>query len=105
MLEDLHTREKVTIIMVSHSMDDMARLATRLIVIADGKLKATGTPREIFSQEEMMRSIGLDVPDAAHLCSVLRQHGFDVPKDLYRSDELRDQILRLWSLGKEGPAC
>ena len=105
MLEDLHARENVTILMVSHSMDDMARLATRLIVMADGKVRASGTPREIFAQEEMMTSVGLDVPAAAHLCRALRQKGLDIPPDLYRENEIKDRILELWSLRKEGSAC
>ena len=75
MLEDLHTRENATILMVSHSMDDMARLATRLLVMAEGKVLADGTPREIFAQADMMRSAGLDVPAAAVLCSRLREKG------------------------------
>ena len=86
MLEELHARENVTILMVSHSMDDMARLATRLIVMS----------------EEMMTSIGLDVPDAARLCALLRSRGYDLPSDLYRPEELKEQILRLW---KGGSAC
>ena len=105
MLEDLHARENVTILMVSHSMDDMARLATRLIVMADGKVKAIGTPREIFCREEMMTSVGLDVPAAAHLCRALREKGLDIPPDLYRENEIRDRILELWSLRKEGSVC
>ena len=105
MLEDLHARGKVTIVMVSHSMDDMARLATRLIVMADGKVKASGSPREIFAQQEMMASCGLDVPAAAHLCHALREKGFNLPPDLYRESELKEQILRLWSLKKEGSKC
>ena len=105
MLEDLHKNEKVTILMVSHSMDDMARLATRLIVMAEGKIRAVGTPREIFSQDEMMTSVGLDVPAAAHLCRALIRKGLDIPADLYRQSELKEQILRLWSLRKEGAEC
>lgn len=113
MLEELHAREKVTIIMVSHSMDDMARLATRLIVMAEGKILATGSPREIFAQEEMMVSAGLGVPQAAALCRALRQKGFDLPADLYRPEELKEHILRLWKLqndsgspsGKGGSLC
>ena len=101
MLEDLHTREKVTILMVSHSMDDMARLASRLIVIADGKITATGTPGEIFSRQDMMSSIGLDVPAAAHLCSALRRRGIDIPAGLYRQDQLKEAILRLYSERRE----
>ena len=113
MLEELHAREKVTIVMVSHSMDDMARLATRLVVMAEGKILATGTPREIFAQEEMMVSAGLGVPQAATLCRALRQKGFGLPADLYRPEELKEHILRLWQSknkpgspsGKEGSSC
>ena len=102
MLEDLHQKEHTTILMVSHSMDDMARLATRLIVLSDGKVALTGTPREVFSQEEKMVSLGLDVPAAARLCRALREKGYDLPADLYRPEELREAILRLW---KEGSGC
>ena len=105
MLEDLHSREKTTIIMVSHSMDDMARLATRLIVMADGKVRASGPTREIFADEDMMTSVGLDIPAAAHLCHALRKKGLDLPRDLFREDELKEAILRLWSLRKEGSVC
>ena len=108
MLEELHARENVTVVMVSHSMDDMARLATRLIVMADGKGLASGTPREIFSRSDMMVSAGLDVPAAARLCRALREKGVDLPPDLYRMDELKDHLLRLWrsnGAGKEGSPC
>ena len=102
LLEELHARENTTILMVSHSMDDMARLASRLIVMSGGKIVAEGTPREIFARESMMTSIGLDVPDAARLCALLRSKGYDLPADLYRPEELKEQLLRLW---KEGSAC
>ena len=101
MLEELHRRENTTIVMVSHSMDDMARLATRLIVMSEGKIVATGTPREIFVQQEMMTSIGLDVPQAALLCHRLREKGYDLPADLYRPEELQEHLLRLWKETKQ----
>ena len=112
MLEQLHVESHTTIVMVSHSMDDMARLATRLIVMAEGKVLATGTPREIFAQEEMMSSAGLGVPQVSSLCRALRAKGFDLPPDLYRPEELKEYILELWrnrkqsvSLRKEEPKC
>lgn len=112
MLEQLHAEQHTTIVMVSHSMDDMARLATRLIVMAEGKILATGTPREIFSQEKMMMSAGLGVPQVASLCSALRAKGFDLPPDLYRPEELKEHILQLWKnknkmnlSGKGGSPC
>jgi len=112
MLEQLHAEQHTTIVMVSHSMDDMARLATRLIVMAEGKVLATGTPREIFAQEKMMLSAGLGIPQVASLCCALRKKGFDLPPDLYRPEELKEHILRLWQnkrkevlSGKEESLC
>ena len=102
MLEELHARENVTMLMVSHSMDDMARLASRLIVMSEGRIVADGTPREIFARPDMMASIHLGVPDAAKLCAALRARGYGIPSDLYRPEELRDWLLRLW---KEGSPC
>ena len=100
MLQDLRDREHKTILMVSHSMEDMARLADRLLVFADGKLRADGTPREIFAQPELMTSIGLDVPEAAKLCAALRAAGYDLPEDLYKPEELKEYLLRLWKGAK-----
>ena len=96
MIQDLHREGGVTVIMVSHSMDDCARLATRLIVMSKGELIATDTPRNIFKQGDMMRSIGLGVPEAARLCELLRSKGLDLPDDLYTLEELHDHLLQLW---------
>ncbi len=96
MIQELHRQGGVTVVMVSHSMDDVARLATRLIVMSKGQVVATGTPREIFRQADMMASIGLGVPEAARLCAALRGRGLMLPEDLYTLEELRDHLLRLW---------
>lgn len=100
MVKELHARGGVTVIMVSHSMDDIARLATRLIVMNKGRLAADGTPRELFRQVEMMESVGLGVPQAAKLCAELRRRGIDLPGDLYTLEDVRTHLLRLW---KEAP--
>ena len=102
MVQELHARGGTTVIMVSHSMDDVARLATRLVVMSKGELVATGTPREIFRQSDMMESIGLGVPEAARLCALLRRRGVKLPDDLYTPEELRDSLLALW---KEAHPC
>ena len=96
MIRDLHAESGVTVIMVSHSMDDVASLATRLVVMSRGQLVATGTPLEIFRQREMMERIGLGVPEAAQLCGKLRARGLPLPEDLYTPEELRDALLALW---------
>jgi len=96
MIQDLHAKGGVTVVMVSHSMDDVARLATRLIVMSKGQLVATGSPREIFAQVDMMERIGLGVPEAAKLAALLRARGLDLPADLYTTDELRQYIVKRW---------
>ena len=102
MLEELHEKEHTTILMVSHSMEDMARLASRLLVISGGRLEADGTPRDIFSKPDLLHAIGLDIPEAAKLCALLREKGYDLPENLYRSEELKECLLRLW---KEAESC
>ena len=102
MVQELHAQGGVTVIMVSHSMDDVARLASRLVVMSKGELVATGTPREIFRQVEMMESIGLGVPEAAKLCALLREKGISLPDDLYTPEEVRQHLLQLW---KEAQKC
>ena len=96
MVKQLHAQGGVTVIMVSHSMDDISRLATRLIVMNKGRLVADGTPRELFRQVGMMESVGLGVPQATKLCALLRKRGIDIPDDLYTIDQVREHLLRLW---------
>lgn len=102
MIRDLHAAGGLTVIMVSHSMDDISTLATRLVVMSRGGLVMTGTPREVFTQQEKLRSIGLGVPQAAELTHALIAEGFDLPGDLYTLDEVCHAIL---ALKKEGRAC
>ena len=103
MVRELHAAGGLTVIMVSHSMDDISTLATRLVVMSKGQMVLTGTPREVFMQQELLQSIGLDVPEAAKLTHALRAEGFDLPDDLYTLEEVRRAILRL--AGKEDSAC
>ena len=95
MVKDLH-EAGVTVVMVSHSMDDCARLATRMIVMSQGTVVASDTPRKLFAQRELMNSVHLGVPEAAKLCALLREKGVDLPEDLYTQEELHEHILRLW---------
>ena len=103
MIRDLHAAGGLTVIMVSHSMDDISTLATRLVVMSRGEMVMTGTPREVFLKQDLLRSIGLGVPQAAELTHALRAEGFDLPEDLYTLDEVREAILRLAK--KEAGAC
>ena len=98
MIRRLYTENRMTVVMVSHSMDDIASLATRLIVMNRGELAMTGTPREVFRHREALRAIGLGVPQGAELCYRLRQAGYDLPEGLYTLPEVRDALLKLSGL-------
>ena len=73
LISDLHRESGATIVMVSHSMDDVAALAERVIVMNHGKVAMDGAPREVFSRGEELRAIGLDVPQAVELAQKLRE--------------------------------
>ena len=67
-----------------------------MIVMSEGTVVASDTPRKLFAQQDMMSSVGLGVPEAAKLCALLREKGLDLPHDLYTQEELHQHILRLW---------
>ncbi len=101
MIQKLHRENEMTTIMVSHNMDDIATLATRLIVMSQGTLMMTGTPREIFKQADTLQSIGLGVPQGAELVRRLIQEGFDLPDDLYTLDEVCDALISYKGAGRD----
>lgn len=90
-------REKTgsTVIIVSHSMDDVACLADRLVVFNHGAIRFDGTPEEVFSQPEELRSIGLAVPAATELAMELRRLGVPVSGSIYTNEQLEDALLKL----------
>lgn len=100
-LKQLHGKSVQTVILVSHSMEDIARVATRLIVLAQGRLVADGTPRTVFAQAEMLTSIGLGVPQVTELMLALRQCGYDVPPVALTAAEARDIILAAKPRGEQ----
>ena len=100
LISDLHRESGATIVMVSHSMDDVAALAERVIVMNHGCVAMDGTPREVFSKGEELRAIGLDVPQAVELAQKLREKGFDIPEGIYQMDEVRAAVEA--AIGKGG---
>ena len=99
LIKKLHEEAGTTIVMVSHSMDDVASLAERVIVMNHGEVVMDGAPRDVFSCGEELRGMGLDVPQAVQLAGKLRSKGFDIPEGVYRIEEIREAILRI--AGKE----
>ena len=90
-------REKTgsTVILVSHSMDDVARLADRLIVFNRGSILLDGSPDEVFSRPEELKAVGLDVPAPTEIASALRQRGLALEGAIYTQKQLIDAVLKL----------
>ena len=100
LIKKLHEEAGTTIVMVSHSMDDVASLAERVIVMNHGEVVMDGTPRDVFSCGEELRGMGLDVPQAVQLAAKLRERGYDIPEGIYRIEEIKAEIVKI--LGKGG---
>ena len=81
----------VTIVLISHNMDDVARMATKVAVLDKGRLAMHGTPREVFARGDELAKMGLDVPQTFQLCRQLRNGGLNVP-DCLTDEELADAI-------------
>lgn len=90
-------REKTgsTVIIVSHSMEDVARLADRLIVFSGGHIEFDGTPQEVFSRPEELKAIGLSVPAATELSMALRSRGLKLPDSIYTTEQLLSALKSL----------
>lgn len=86
MLEELRADTGCAIVMVSHSMDDIARCAQRVAVMNKGSVVRVGTPEDIFGESGFLNSVGLDSPQMALLADSLRKKGIDVPKDVYSAE-------------------
>lgn len=96
LIKTLHREHNITIILSSHSMDDMAKLAKTIIVMNHGKIEFMGTPREVFNSNAIrLKEIGLDIPQTIELAIKLREKGFDIRQDILTIDEAKEEILRV----------
>lgn len=91
----IHKNKGTTILLVSHSMEDISRVADRLIVMNKGKIDLIGSPREVFKHEARLKEIGLGVPKIVSLLNVLREKGYDIDKDIITMDEAKEEIMKL----------
>ena len=91
----------VTVVMVSHSMDDVGKYCDRLYVLNKGRIALSGTPSEVFLHGDELRTMGLDVPECAKLAAVLRRKGFDIPEGAYSQTDLCNAILKNLNAAEE----
>ncbi len=93
-VEKLRRQEKVTVILITHYMEEVID-ADRVFVMDHGRVVMDGTPREIFSQVDMLKEYRLDVPQVTILADELRKRGLDIPAGILRKEELVDVLCRL----------
>ena len=99
LIQSLH-RQGTTVVMVSHAMDDVARFATRAVVMDQGTVAMEGAPEEIFRHGEALEKMGLDVPSVCKLGMKLREMGIGAPEALFREDQAYSSLLALWKGGQ-----
>lgn len=96
LIKQLHEQRDLTVVMVSHNMNDIALLADRMLVMHEGEVAFLGTPEEIFTKHAVeLRVIGLGIPHAQTLANQLRAEGMPLPEKLYLPESLADEIARV----------
>ena len=91
----LHDEYKMTIILVSHSMEDVGKLAERIIVMNKGEVALEGTPAKVFKEVETLENIGLAVPQVTYLMRELKRRGFNVSDEIYTIKQGKKELLRI----------
>ena len=94
-IKKLHDEYKMTIILVSHSMEDVGKLAKRIIVMNHGKVALQGEPKEIFKEIDRLEEIGLGAPQVTYLMRELKRRGFDVSDEIFTVEQCKKELLKV----------
>lgn len=93
-IASLHKASSLTVILVSHSMEDIARYADRIIVMDHGKVRYNDTPKHVFTHYMELEKMGLAAPQVTYIMHDLREHGLSVTTDVTTVEEAADQIMQ-----------
>ncbi|EGD51745.1 ABC transporter related protein [Thermoanaerobacter ethanolicus JW 200] len=93
-IKEIHDKYKMITILVSHSMEDIARFADKIIVMNKGRIEIIGTPREVFREAEKLEKMGLGVPQITSLARELQKKGVAIPEDILTIEEAKEYIIR-----------
>ena len=91
----LHEKYNMTIILVSHSMEDVGKLAEKIIVMNDGHIELQGKPKEVFKEIDTLEKIGLAVPQVTYLMRELKKKGFNVSEDIFTVEKANSELLNI----------
>ena len=95
MVSEMHVRYGITVILVSHSMEDVAKYVDRIIVMDHGQVRYDDTPREVFYHYKELEAIGLAAPQVTYLMHEMKEQGIDVSTEPTTVEEAKEAILRL----------
>ena len=94
-IQDYHRAKNASVVLVSHSMEEIARNVDRIVVLSDSHVFMEGTPRQVFARADELEQVGLDIPQVTKVALALRRRGLPVDTAVYTVEALRDALLRL----------
>ncbi len=94
-IEWLQKEQKTAVILVSHSMEDVAKHVDRIIAMGSGQVRFDGTPAEVFTHADELREIGLDIPQVTQLGNLLGENGYDIPETILSMDQMEAYLLKV----------
>ena len=95
LISELHRDNNMTVILVSHSMEDVARYVERLVVLNDGRIFADGSPETVYKNYQALEKLGLAAPQTVYLMKKLMEQGIDVPENIIKPDEAIEAISKV----------
>lgn len=93
-IKNIHEKRKMTVILVSHSMEDVAKIAERIVVLDKGKVFLDGEPRDIFREEDKLLGVGLGIPQITSLMRTLKKKGLDINEDAITVEEAKESLKK-----------
>ena len=93
-IQDYHRAKNASVVLVSHSMEEIARNVDRIVVLSDSHVFMEGTPRQVFARADELDQVGLDIPQVTKVALALRRRGLPVDTAVYTVEALRDALLR-----------
>ncbi|WP_314058382.1 energy-coupling factor transporter ATPase [Shuttleworthella satelles] len=105
LVKELHEQSKITVILVSHSMEDVANYVDRIIVMDEGRARFDGSPKEVFAHYRELEAMGLAAPQVTYLVHDLAEAGFDLATDATTVEEARAEILKNFAGKDQEASC
>jgi energy-coupling factor transport system ATP-binding protein len=99
-IREYNRRTGCTVIIVSHSMEDMAQYCDDVVVMAHAKVLMAGDRNEIFARADELEAVGLDIPQITKLCLLLREGGMPMPAGLYTTEAAEDALMEIFRSAK-----